>query len=191
MIFTDQVRLAIDTAARLHDGQQRKDQLATPAISHPFGVAMILAQYPDISEDTIIAGLLHDVIEDVDAVNYSPDQMSQDFGSDVLEIVKQVSDDPHIKDWQLRKSAYLRVLETAREEALMVSAADMTHNLSSFVDSYTISPENFAKRFTGTADQQIWFYGERAGLIHQRLEHPISEAALDAFSRFEEVLSSK
>jgi hypothetical protein len=84
----------------------------------------------------------------------------------------------------------LRVLETARPEALMVSAADMTHNLASFVDSYKISPENFGRRFTGTPDQQLWFYGERAGLIHQRLEHPISEAALDAFSRFEDVLSS-
>lgn len=189
MLFTDQIRLAIDTAARLHNGQRRKDQYGTPVISHPFGVAMILAQYPDISEDTIIAGLLHDVIEDVPT--YSQDQMAQDFGPNVLEIVRQVSDDIRIKDWQLRKQAYLRVLETAREEALMVSAADMTHNLSSFIDSYKISPENFSRRFTGTAEQQIWFYGERAGLIHQRLEHPISEAALDAFSRFEEVLSSK
>lgn len=189
MLFSDQIRLAIDTAARLHHGQQRKDRDGTPAISHPFGVAMILAQYPDISEDTIIAGLLHDVLEDVPS--YSSSQMSEDFGADVLEIVRQVSDDAHIKDWQLRKQAYLRVLETAREEALLVSAADMTHNLASFIDSYKLSPEMFSKRFTGTPDQQIWFYGERAGLIHQRLEHPISEAALEAFSRFEEVLSSK
>ncbi len=189
MQFTDQIRFAIDTAARLHVGQRRKDQHGTPAISHPFGVAMVLAQYPNVSEDTIIAGLLHDVLEDVDARTYGAEQMTQDFGADVLEIVQQVSDDARIKDWQLRKQAYLRVLETARQEALMVSAADMTHNLASFVDSYKLSPEMFSKRFTGTPDQQIWFYGERAGLIHQRLEHPISEGALNAFSRFEEVLS--
>jgi (p)ppGpp synthase/HD superfamily hydrolase len=191
VLFTDQIRRAIDVAARLHDGQQRKDKDATPVISHPFGVALILAQYPDVSEDTIIGGLLHDVIEDVARSNYSLDQMRQDFGPDVLQIVQQVSDDPHIKDWQLRKQAYLRVLETARPEALMVSAADMTHNLASFVDSYQQSPAMFGKRFTGTPEQQLWFYGERAGLIHQRLEHPIAEGALDAFSRFEEVLSTK
>lgn len=189
MLFTDQIRFAIDTAARLHNGQQRKDQFKTPVISHPYGVAMILAQYPDISEDTIIGGLLHDVLEDVP--EYSKDQLYQDFGSDVLEIVQQVSDDAHIIDWQLRKQAYLRVLETARPEALMVSAADMTHNLSSFVDSYRHSPEEFGKKFTGTAKQQLWFYGERAGLIHHRLEHPISEAALEACGRFEEILASK
>lgn len=189
MLFTDQIRLAIDTAARLHQGQQRKDEQGTPVISHPFGVALILAQYPDITEDTIIGGLLHDVIEDIDPTTYSRQDMERDFGSDVVQIVQQVSDDPHIKDWQLRKQAYLRVLETARPEALMVSAADMTHNLASFVDNYKISPENFAKRFTGSAEQQIWFYGERAGLIHQRLEHPIAEGALLAFERFEEVLS--
>lgn len=189
MLFTDQIRLAIDTAARLHNGQFRKDKDATPVISHPFGVALILAQYPDVTEDTIIGGLLHDVIEDVDRHAYSQDQMKQDFGPDVLEIVQQVSDDPHIKDWQLRKQAYLRVLETARPEALMVSAADMTHNLASFIDSYKLGAREFGKKFTGTPEQQLWFYGERAGLIHQRLEHPISEAALDAFSRFEETLA--
>lgn len=189
MLFTDQIRLAIDTAARLHSGQQRKDQFATPAISHPVGVAMILAQYPDITEDTIIAGLLHDVLEDVDNDLYGPQGIERDFGTDVLEIVRQVSDDAHIQDWQLRKQAYLRVLETARPEALMVSAADMTHNLASFVDSYKQSPDIFAKRFTGTPEQQLWFYGERAGLIHQRLEHPVSEGALHAFSLFEGALN--
>lgn len=188
MMFTDQLRLAIDTAARLHKDQKRKDKLGTPAISHPFGVAMILSQYGDISEETIIAGLLHDVLEDVPS--YGATQMNQDFGPDVLEIVQQVSDDSRIKDWQLRKQAYLRVLETARLEALQVSAADMTHNLSSFIDSYKLGPEMFGKRFTGTPEQQIWFYGERAGLIHQRLEHPIADAALDAYTRFEELLGS-
>lgn len=190
MLFTDQIRLAIDTAARLHHGQQRKDQYGTPAISHPFGVAMILAQHADVSEETIIAGLLHDVIEDVDSKKYSRQQMADDFGPDVLEIVQQVSDDASIKDWQLRKQAYLRVLETAREEALMVSAADMTHNLASFIDGYQYDPAVFSKRFTGTKEQQLWFYGERAGLIHQRLEHPLAEAALDACTHFEEVLTS-
>lgn len=190
MIFTDQIRLAIDTAARVYYGQTRKDQHKTPVISHPYGVAMILAQFPDISEDTVIAGLLHDVIEDVDPTVYSQDDMVRDFGPDVLEIVQQVSDDSHIKDWQLRKQAYLRVLETAREEALMVSAADMTHNLASFVDNYKQNPEAFQKRFTGSPQQQLWFYCERAGLIHQRLEHPIAEGALDAYSRFEETLQS-
>jgi len=188
--FTDQIRLAIDTAARVHYGQRRKDQYGTPVISHPYGVAMILAQYDDISEDTIIAGLLHDVIEDVDPSVYSADDIRNDFGDDVLEIVQQVSDDAHIKDWQLRKQACLRVLETARPESLMVSAADMTHNLSSFIDSYKLDSKIFARRFTGTSEQQLWFYGERAGLIHQRLEHPIAEAALDAFSHFEQTLTS-
>ena len=189
MRFTDQIRRAIDTASRAYFGQTRKDQYETPVISHPYGVAMILAQYPDISEDTIIAGLMHDVIEDVDPKIYSADNMRSDFGDDVLEIVRQVSDDERIKDWQLRKQAYLRVLETARPEALMVSAADMTHNLASFVDSYKLDHNVFAKRFTGTPEQQLWFYGERAGLIHQRLEHPIAEGALEAYRHFEEVLS--
>ncbi len=191
MLFTDELRLAIDTAARVHSGQQRKDQYKTPVISHPYGVAMILAQHKDISQDTIIAGLLHDVLEDVDPAVYSAANILSDFGEDVLEIVRQVSDDANIKDWQLRKQAYLRVLQTARPEVLMVSAADMTHNLSSFIDSYRLDPQVFSKRFSGNPEQQLWFYGERAGLIHQRLEHPIADGALEAYSLFKEAMGGK
>lgn len=152
---------------------------------------MILAQYSDVSEDTIIAGLLHDVIEDVDPKTYSSQDIEQDFGVDVLQIVQQVSDDAEIKDWQARKRAYLDVLETARPEALMVSAADMTHNLSSFIDSFKRDADGFSKRFTGTPQQQMWFYGERAGLIHKRLDHPVADLALETYSRFENTSSAK
>lgn len=190
MIFTDRIRHAIDVAARAHYGQERRDPEKTPAISHPFGVAMILAQYPDTTEDTIIGGLLHDVIEDVDANIFSPQDIKVNFGPNVLEIVQQVSDDTSIRDWEKRKIAYLEVLGRARFEALMVSAADMTHNLSSFIDSFQRDPDGFSRRFTGTPELQVWFYGERAGLIHKRLNHPIAELALETYSRFENALAA-
>jgi (p)ppGpp synthase/HD superfamily hydrolase len=51
-------------ACRLHLNQVRKADEGLPYISHPFSVAWILSSYTD-DEDTIKAGLLHDILEDV------------------------------------------------------------------------------------------------------------------------------
>ena len=51
-------------ACRLHLNQVRKADEGLPYISRLFSVAWILSSYTD-DEDTIIAGLLHDILEDV------------------------------------------------------------------------------------------------------------------------------
>lgn len=54
--------IAIEFAAKAHQNQKRKGT-DIPYISHPFGVAMILHN-AKCKEDIIIAGLLHDTLED-------------------------------------------------------------------------------------------------------------------------------
>ncbi|MEK7182016.1 MAG: HD domain-containing protein, partial [Patescibacteria group bacterium] len=63
MFLTPQIDKAIQRATVLHHGQERKGTGA-PYIVHPYAVAFLLAHYTD-DEDVIIAGLLHDVLEDV------------------------------------------------------------------------------------------------------------------------------
>ena len=53
---------AIEISCRYHDGQRRKGS-DTPYIVHPIEVAMIL-QSINAKRDVIIAGLLHDTLED-------------------------------------------------------------------------------------------------------------------------------
>ncbi len=62
--LTQRLREAINMACRLHPNQVRKADEGLPYISRPFSVAWILSSYTD-DEDTIIAGLLHDILEDV------------------------------------------------------------------------------------------------------------------------------
>ena len=78
-------------AARKHQGQVRKDEQASPYITHPLAVARELASLGQIYDQNIlIAAILHDTIEDTAT---QPDEIRIQFGAEVLAIVLEVSDD--------------------------------------------------------------------------------------------------
>ncbi len=79
------VRQAYDLADQLHRGQKRSS--GEDYITHPLAVADILADL-NADADTIIAGLLHDVVEDCD---YSPQKIEEQFGTRVMKLVMGVT----------------------------------------------------------------------------------------------------
>ena len=80
--MTQRIYDAINMVAILHNGQYRKDK-KTPFITHPFFVGMVLSHYTD-DEDIVIAGLFHDVLEDVPG--QTRDHIARDFGDRVADI---------------------------------------------------------------------------------------------------------
>ena len=73
----DLISRAYDKAKELHSGQLRKS--GEPYLVHPVAVAEILAKY-GMDDETIVAGLLHDAVEDTD---YTLEQLTEDFGSNI------------------------------------------------------------------------------------------------------------
>lgn len=82
---TDLIMKAYELAERAHEGQNRYS--GEPYINHPVAVAKILAEM-HMDQATIIAGILHDVIEDT-PVTY--DDLAAQFGTDVAAIVDGVT----------------------------------------------------------------------------------------------------
>lgn len=76
---------AYEFARKLHDGQYRVSE--EPYIIHPLQVAIILADLR-VDKNTVIAALLHDILEDTDT---QPEEISEKFGDDVLSIVQGVT----------------------------------------------------------------------------------------------------
>ena len=76
---------AYEIARTLHDGQFRKS--GEPYIIHPVAVAKILAGF-GMDNETIIAGLLHDAIEDT---KYTRDQLASDFDEKIADLVEGVT----------------------------------------------------------------------------------------------------
>lgn len=76
---------AIDLASKAHAGQKRKS--GEPYIIHPLSVTSILVDW-GMDIDTVIAGILHDTVEDTDT---TLEQLESLFGKDVAFLVDGVT----------------------------------------------------------------------------------------------------
>ena len=79
------IRAAYEMARKAH-GEQKRDS-GEPYINHPLAVAEILASM-QIDDTTIIAGLLHDVVEDT---SVSREEIEEKFGHQTLVLVDGVT----------------------------------------------------------------------------------------------------
>lgn len=79
------VKRAFVVARDAHEGQSRSS--GEPYITHPVAVASIIAEMR-LDHEAVMAALLHDVIEDTP---YTEEQLKDEFGASVAEIVEGVS----------------------------------------------------------------------------------------------------
>jgi len=125
-------------------------------------VAMLIESVTD-DEDTIIAGLMHDALEDVPGYTY--EQLVEDCGIRVAEIVKHVTEplDPNKNDdeqlpWLQRKEVYLQMLRSGNTQSVIVSAADKIHNTESFLRDAEKEGIMFVARFGSSIRNRLWFH---------------------------------
>ncbi|HPG39827.1 MAG TPA: HD domain-containing protein [bacterium] len=172
----DKLNQAIMFAARAHDGQKRKGT-DIPYITHPFAVAMLLLR-EGCGEDTVIAGLLHDVVEDTPV---TIEQLEAEFGAQVAAIVWQCTDDETISSWQTRKQALLERLKTAPLPVKYVACADKLHNISSIVADYAELGESLWARLGRGYAEHKWYYRALVDSILYGLEPDMNNSL---FTRF-------
>ena len=187
MKYTDKIEKAIKIASHAHRNQTRKGS-GTPYVSHLFSVMIILSEYTE-DEDILVAGLLHDLLEDTDTKDYGVRDIENDFGKKVLAIVQDVSekknkylDTTDEKDtWKDRKISYLKHLSEATEDAVIVSAADKLHNLLATIECIKKEGESAWNVFNSSKEEQLWFYREFGLIIKWRLpNHPLVERVMEA-----------
>lgn len=146
------IHRAIEFATIKHRDQKRKGT-NTPYIVHPMEVFGILA-YSGCDEKTIIAGILHDTLEDTDT---EYEEISIIFGKEVADIVASESEDKS-KTWQERKQATIDNLKNAPLASKHVACADKLSNLISiYADSLTCG-EAVWNRFGAGKDNVAWYY---------------------------------
>ena len=124
---TERIERAYRVAERAHAGQTRASGEAY--VTHPLATARILADlYMD--EDTIVAGLLHDVPEDTQV---TLDELNAEFGEDVAQLVDGVTKlsklrygKEQVEAESLRKM-FLAMAEDIR--VVLIKLADRLHNM--------------------------------------------------------------
>lgn len=157
---------AINTAAWAHRDHVRKGT-TIPYASHVFGVMHLLSQVTD-DEDVQIAGLFHDILEDVPE-EYSAEEMEADFGPRVVELVRGVTKDDSLESWQDRADAYIEHLRAAGDGSVLVSAADKLHNLLSILADHESIGTELWGRFNSGKDRQQWWYRQIYTVAAERL----------------------
>jgi guanosine-3',5'-bis(diphosphate) 3'-pyrophosphohydrolase len=132
--MNDIIRIAraLDFAARKHVDQRRKGERQEPYINHLAEVARMLAEVTGGNDpDLVIAGLLHDCIEDQ---GVSPDELGAAFGKTVAGIVREVTDDKKLAK-EVRKQLQVETAPKKSPQAKMLKIADKTSNLRAILAS--------------------------------------------------------
>ncbi|WP_291354966.1 MULTISPECIES: RelA/SpoT family protein [unclassified Acinetobacter] len=123
----ERVLVACDYADIAHDGITRKS--GEPYILHPIAVSSILS-HMRLDAETLMAALLHDVIEDTD---FNKDDICEKFGRTVAELVDGVTKLSHSSDKEYNKAASFRkILQATLQDprVIIIKLADRYHNMT-------------------------------------------------------------
>ncbi len=146
-------------------------------VTHPYNVAVILASY-DCDEATIVAGILHHVLEEslADERRGLEEKIGQKFGPTVL-LNAQDATEPRFdhrgreRPWRACKAEYLNRLSRADRPALEIAAAD---HILQFGVSLTVmrrlGPEYFRRIYGSGPEETLWWCRSLFDLIGERAD---------------------
>jgi len=209
-LFSPLLEAAVRLAARGHHNQFRKsveDPMGdnpsgsflpdrVPYVTHLMGTMCILARL-GARDEVLAAAVLHDYLEDV------PDPDGREnirlvLGDEVLSLVLAVTEDKRrgldqAETWEVRKQEQLRHLARMPEEAVLIKAADVLHNVQSLaLDLGAAADEDQVWRhFNAGPERQLWYFESVSKAIGERLgENPLSGALKTAVAELRRALRS-
>ncbi|MCR1897523.1 HD domain-containing protein [Irregularibacter muris] len=107
----EKIKKAYELACIAYSGEKRYSE--DDYITHPMNVAILLAEM-EASEDTVIAGLLHDIL--LKKANISLEEVRKEFSSRIVDIIKGVTE-------------FNRKSDITDEDVIMVKLAERLHNM--------------------------------------------------------------
>ena len=198
--YSDRINHAFAFAAKHHDREVRRGT-RLPYLTHPANVAVILTRYGQ-DEQTVVSGILHDVIEDCVRDGYTRATLEQrigdKFGPDVLDTVlavtqRQVDEEGIELSSEERKDDYLARLAAASERARWLCAADKIHNGSSILADLkrTLDPDTVWSRFAaGRSGTVRWYRRVYERLRELGFDAPIMDELREVAEELERVASA-
>jgi len=152
-LILDKIHKAIAVASTAHEGVVRKN--GEPYIFHPYAVAFMLAEM-GMDADCIIAGLLHDTVEDTTTTVKEIEAM---FGKAVGNLVEGVTKLTEMKLAQEEKQAiaFKKLITFAKDDTriILIKLLDRLHNMMTL----DAMPEEKRKRI---ASETMRFYAPLA-----------------------------
>ncbi len=172
-MYSPGIERALRAAYAAHEGQLRKGG-DVPYVLHPIHAAMMLMRL-DVTEETVQAAILHDVVEDCDG--WTVERVEADFGVVVSVIVAELTEDKS-KTWSERKRAAVDHVPQMSVEAVAIKAADKLHNLSSLVEQLRLTedPGEVWRSFNGGREGTISMAEELVQALVLRVDERLGRA---------------
>lgn len=154
---------AIQLALKAHSKQIRKLDGDIYA-AHPIEVGMMLLKV-DASEDVVIAGILHDTVEDT---YVTIEDIRKQFGDRVAELVKGCSEPDKSKPWLERKEFMLDfVVNKADFDMKMIILADKLSNIRSVYRNLETMGDDLWDKFNAGYEEQKWYSVEMCRALNE------------------------
>jgi (p)ppGpp synthase/HD superfamily hydrolase len=187
--YSQRYEAALILTARAHRHQNRKGS-DIPYIVHPVHVSLILLRY-GFAEDVVIAGLLHDVVED-QPVPLS--DIEAQFGPEVAQMVASVTEQKQEngreRRWEDRKREALDELSRASTETLAIKAADALHNTRVLAFDLRRMGPSLWSYFTRGPQGSLWYYRSLAEIVRKHLDaHPLVDELDEAIAGLERAIA--
>lgn len=187
--FVEAVKLAV----RLHRDQSRKGS-DVPYISHLLRVAGLVLEF-GADEDTAIAAMLHDAVEDQGGLETAA-RIRKQFGPRVERFVIGCSDsvtgaDQPKRPWRERKESMMACLEDADPETQLIIACDKLDNLRSTLKEYPKVGADLWKRFSGGRDGTVWYYRGMINALREAGGCPVLDELEYVFHRLKTMIEDQ
>ena len=154
MSYHTRIRTALKFAAHKHAGQVRKGT-DVPYLVHPVEVGLYL-QNLGMAHDTVIAGYLHDTIEDTDTTY---EELVSIFGEKIADVVLELT--------EVSKKRALKKAVNYSPEAVKVKTADLMCNVSDLLDDYNKVGNATFERFAH-GKKTLEHYKAMAELLYEK-----------------------
>lgn len=136
---SEEISEALTFAESKHYGQVRKNT-NDPYITHPVAVASMISQLREDDEDMVIAGLLHDVVEDTEVEMI---EIIDRFNMRIADLVLELTIDNEEKKKIGKRKYLVNRLNKMSSDAFTIKLVDRLHNISDMNTDET--PVGFAK----------------------------------------------
>jgi (p)ppGpp synthase/HD superfamily hydrolase len=190
-VFSTAIQKAIRFSTKTHEVYQKQKRKGKdiPYITHPLTVGLILAR-AGASEEVIIAGILHDTIEDsVEPKKVHRDMIAERFGEKVMALVLSVTETDKSLSWEERKQKALEHIEIFTHDSVLVKSADVIANWSELLDDYIYDGDATFKRFNSSKERLLQNVSHVIGALLERWpKSPLAEDLLLLDNRLENII---
>jgi (p)ppGpp synthase/HD superfamily hydrolase len=197
LLLSERFTEAVEYARELHTEFRKGTEI--PYMAHLLGVAAIVmgetGRRISVTEEMVIAALLHDTVEDHGGMPRLLD-VKHKFGKNVARMVAGLSDtfaEDHDKKegWEERKAAYIERLRSEEDDVLLISAADKLYNAKAILDDYREIGDEVWKRFKRGPDKQLWYFDELLKVFDLRPRNRIVDEFGDVVDKIKALMTGQ